>query len=160
MPILEMMFQPDHTPHPGKETHPDNRAQFLLVADETSLAELEAALAVLPLCARGRVFVEVPAARDMSVLAVPPRMTVTWLPRSARGGAPGTGTDCAPGEAVTRAVRAWAAEMLCDGPDETQVWLSGDYRGVCELHDLLVGGIGLTPGRVTTPAAYRLGVAH
>lgn len=152
------MFAPDHASHTETTAHRTSRVQYLLVGDETSLASLEATLTLLPLCARGRVFVEVPTLAA-STLAVPSRMTVAWLPRSARGGAPGTGTACAPGEAVVRAVRAWTAEMFCDGPDETVFWLSGQYAAVADLYDHLVGRIGFAPDAVTTPAGFRLGSA-
>ncbi len=38
------------------------RVQHLITADESSLAELEALLATLPICSTGRVFIEVPDA--------------------------------------------------------------------------------------------------
>lgn len=64
------------------------RAQHLVVADERSLADLELVLATLPMCASGRVFIEVPDASWICALQAPLRMTVTWLDRSVRRGAP------------------------------------------------------------------------
>src|SRR5699024_899588 len=62
------------------------RSHHLVTADENSLLELETFLATLPLCASGRVFIEVPDARDIGVIEAPARMTVTWLARSSRTG--------------------------------------------------------------------------
>jgi NADPH-dependent ferric siderophore reductase len=150
------MIQPEHASHTGDTAHHDDRVQFLVVGDETSLAQVQSELAVLPLCARGRVFIEVPTPEDIFVLEVPLRMTVTWLPRSTRAGRPGTATSCAPGEAVTRAVTAWSAEMLCDGPGSTSAILTGDYRGVVEVYDHLVDTVGMAAESITAPAAFRL----
>lgn len=139
-------------------------APFLLACDESAIAELEAMVASLPLCASGRVFIEVASTDDVGLLTVPSRMTVTWLPRSARSGAPGTGASCGRGEALSRAVTAWADEMLCeptaegeDRPDvRVEVWLGGDYRGVAPAYEHLVHDLGVDANRVTTPSAYRL----
>ncbi|RWZ68611.1 phage tail protein [Labedella populi] len=141
-------------------------APFLLACDESAIAELDAMIATLPLCASGRVFIEVPSSDDIGIVSVPSRMTVTWLPRSARSGAPGTGSVCARGEALDRAVRAWADEMLCDESAEpehdgsegrgVQVWLGGDYRGVAPVFEHLVHTRNVDARRVTAPASYRL----
>ena len=58
------------------------RVQHLITADETSLAELEALLATLPICSTGRVFIEMPDASWQGELHVPSRMVVTWLDRA------------------------------------------------------------------------------
>jgi NADPH-dependent ferric siderophore reductase len=135
-------------------------APFLLACDESAIAELEAMIATLPLCASGRVFIEVASVDDIGIVSVPSRMTVTWLPRSSRSGAPGSGAACARGEALSRAVRAWADEMLCDAPEsragEVQVWLGGDYRGVAPVFEHLVHTRNVDAERVTAPASYRL----
>ncbi|RIJ34510.1 hypothetical protein DZF93_08970, partial [Clavibacter michiganensis subsp. insidiosus] len=60
-------------------TRKDVKRQVLLVTDETGLAETQAALAALPLCTRGSVFVEVPDAAVEVALAHPPRMVVTVI---------------------------------------------------------------------------------
>jgi len=126
------------------------KAQHLIVADEGSLAELEAALATLPLCATGRVFIEVPDAASISTVAVPPRMTVTWLPRASRSGAPGTGRRCAPGTAAARAAIAWSDEMLCDGAGEhTTVTLLGGFLGTADIAEHLAERLGMDPARIT-----------
>src|SRR5690349_11165126 len=84
-----------------------SRVQHLITADETSLAELEALLATLPLCSTGRVFIEIPDESWRGEIVVPARMTLTWLDRSRRSGAPGTGRGCSAGQALARAVTAW-----------------------------------------------------
>jgi NADPH-dependent ferric siderophore reductase len=154
------MIQTDHATHTSTTAHHDDRVQYLATGDETSLAELQSQLALLPLCARGRVFVEVASPQDVFVLDVPMRMTVTWLPRSTRAGRPGTATRCAPGEAVTRAVKAWTAEMLCDGPGSTHAILTGDYRCVADVYDHLIEDVAMPAPSVQTPAQFRLPSAH
>lgn len=129
---------------------------YLLTADETSLAELEAALQAVPYCARGRVFIEVESGADIGSIEVPTRMTVTWLTRQTRSGAPGTGTACAAGEALGRAVNAWSDEMLYATSDTPHIWLAGHYRGVAAVHEHLVSDLGVDPGSITAPVAYGL----
>ncbi|WP_431280025.1 SIP domain-containing protein [Leifsonia poae] len=148
------MYRPDHASHTATTAHHDDRVQFLVVADESSLAELEAELALLPLCARGRVFVEVEHPEDVVALSTPMRMTVTWLARSHRSGRPGSGERCARGEAATRAVRAWTAEMLCDGPGETRAIVLGGFALVSEVQEHLTAEVGMEPSAVTV-ASYR-----
>jgi NADPH-dependent ferric siderophore reductase len=134
-------------------------APFLLACDESAVGELEAMVATLPMCASGRVFIEVASTADVGLVTVPSRMTVTWLPRSSRSGAPGTGTTCGRGEALARAVTAWADEMLCDGSDDArvvEVWLGGDYRGVAPVHEHLVEALGIDASRITAPARFNL----
>jgi len=136
------------------------RVQHLITADEHSLAELEALLSTLPICSIGRVFVEVPDASWIGTIAAPARMTVTWLDRSRRGGAPGTGRLCAPGEALTRAVSGWAGEMLCCDDDATRVSLLGGYLGTAELVDLLTSRYGVDATAIHTPARFGLSTAR
>ncbi|PRB08312.1 SIP domain-containing protein [Microbacterium sp. MYb64] len=133
------------------------KAQHLIVADERSLAELEAELSTLPLCATGRVFIEVPDAESISAVTVPPRMTVTWLPRASRSGAPGTARRCAQGTAAARAAIAWADEMLCDGAEEhTTVTLLGSFLGTADIAEHLTERLGMDPARITAPERFRL----
>ena len=150
------MHRPDHAKHTESTAHHDDRVQYLVAGDESSLAQLESELALLPLCARGRVFVEVDRPDDVSVLVTPLRMTVTWLPRAVRGGAPGSGQPCRSGQAALRAVKGWTAEMLCDGPGETHAILAGGYALVADVYEHLVGEIGMRPDVVSAPAAFRL----
>jgi NADPH-dependent ferric siderophore reductase len=147
------MYRPDHASHTASTAHVDDRVQFLVVADETSLTELEAELALLPLCARGRVFVEVGDDSEIVALATPLRMTVTWLERSRRSGRPGTGERCARGEAGARAVRAWCDEMLCDGPGETRAIVTGGYALATEVREHLIHTVGMSPAAVAATAA-------
>lgn len=142
------MYRPDHATHTANTAHHDDRVQFLVVGDESSLSQLEAELTLLPLCARGRVFVEVENPDDAVTLSVPLRMTITWLARAHRSGRPGTGERCARGEAVTRAVRAWTAEMLCDGPGETRAIVTGGFSLVAEIQSHLIDEVGMFPDAV------------
>ncbi|MEZ3159940.1 SIP domain-containing protein [Microbacterium sp. BWT-B31] len=132
------------------------RAQHLITADESSLVELETLLATLPLCSTGRVFVEIPDASWQADLVVPARMVLTWLDRSARTGDPGSGRACAPGQALSRAVTAWADEMLCGDDDHTRILLLGGYLGTADILDHLVTHNGVDADTVHTPAQYGL----
>jgi hypothetical protein len=137
-----------------------SRVQHLVTADETSLAELQATLATLPLCSTGRVFVEVPDESWIGELSAPPRMTVTWLDRSRRSGAPGTSRGCGTGEALARAVAGWAGEMLGDEEDGTRVILLGGYLGTAEIVDDLVQRRGMAPQSIHTPERFGLSTAR
>lgn len=136
------------------------RVQHLITADENSLAEMEALLSTLPICSTGRIFVEVPDETWIGAIAAPARMTVTWLDRSRRGGAPGTGRGCAPGQAVTRAVAGWAGEMLCCDDDATRIFLLGAYLGTVEIVDELTSRHGVDAGSIHTPARFGLATAR
>ncbi|MHC2999308.1 SIP domain-containing protein [Microbacterium sp. HJ5] len=135
------------------------RVQHLITADESSLAELEAMLATLPICSTGRVFIEIPDASWQADIVVPTRMVLTWLDRSQRSGAPGTGRGCAAGEALSRAVIAWADEMLCVEDDETRIHLMGGYLGTADIVDHLTG-MGVAATAIHTPAQYGLATAR
>lgn len=162
--MLVAMTLQEHAGHSARTRHRTGTPHYLVACDETAMPELELAIASLPLCAKGRVFVEVPTPDDIGFLTVPPRMTVTWLPRSVRTGKIGTAESCRRGTAMTRAARGWAAEMLCDiDPDDergadqnTQVWLGGDYRGVAAIHEYLTCEIGMSDAAITSREAYRL----
>ncbi|HEX5857084.1 MAG TPA: SIP domain-containing protein [Microbacterium sp.] len=132
------------------------RVQHLITADEHSLAELEVLLATLPICSTGRVFVEVPEAADIVELHTPARMIVTWLDRSSRSGAPGTGRGCAPGVALSRAVTAWADEMLCGEEDHTRIFLLGGYLGTADIVDHLTTARGIAAEAIHTPERFGL----
>ncbi|MFT4136237.1 SIP domain-containing protein [Microbacterium sp.] len=137
------------------------RVQHLITADEHALAELETLVATLPLCSTGRVFIEVPDATWIGEIAVPPRMIVTWLDRSRRTGAPGSGRACAPGAALSRAVIAWADEMLCDETGEgTRVHLLGGYLGTADIFDHLTGVRALDAATIHTPERFHLADAR
>jgi len=132
------------------------RAHHLVTADESSLLELETFLATLPLCASGRIFIEVPEAADISRIDAPGRMTVTWLARGERSGAPGTGRACAPGEALSRATCAWADEMLCDDELETHITLLGGFLGTADIVDHLTSELGVEPSQIHAPERFGL----
>lgn len=136
------------------------RVQHLITADEASLAELEALLATLPICSTGRVFIEVPDAASIGHVSVPARMIVTWLDRSRRSGAPGSGRSCAPGEALTRAVTAWADEMLCDAANGTRVHLLGGFLGTADIFDHLTAALHVDGAAIDVPARFGLARAR
>jgi NADPH-dependent ferric siderophore reductase len=132
------------------------RVQHLITADEASLAELEALLATLPICSTGRIFIEIPDASWQADIVAPARMVVTWLDRSLRSGDPGTGRGCSAGQALTRAVTAWADEMLCEEDDATRVHLLGGYLGTADIVDHLTERLGIPLERINAPEQYKL----
>ncbi|WP_460943012.1 SIP domain-containing protein [Okibacterium endophyticum] len=134
-----------------------SKVQYLLACDESGLAELEAALSTLPICAKGRVFIEVDSPADIGTVDVPTRMTVTWLTRSTRTGAPGTAERCTNGIALTRAVTAWSNEMLFEADaTDAHVWLGGGYRSVSGCFEHLTAALGVDESRITVPSEYCL----
>ena len=125
------------------------QVQHLITADEHSLLELEVVLATLPLCAVGRVFIEVPEVADIADVTAPPRMTVTWLPR-ARSGAAARPV----GSLLTAASMAWAGEMLCEGSEDalrTEAILLGDIVSTSDIAERLSSKRGSAPVTVHTP---------
>ncbi|MFG6445126.1 SIP domain-containing protein [Microbacterium sp. P06] len=140
------------------------RVQYLVTADESSLVDLETLLVTLPLCSTGRLFIEVPDASWIGRVSAPARMTVTWLDRSRRGGAPGEVRACAPGEALTRAVSGWAGEMLCafegHAAANTRVYLLGGYLGTADIVDELTVGYDIDAESIHTPERFGLATAR
>ncbi|MFE1665897.1 SIP domain-containing protein [Microbacterium sp. P02] len=136
------------------------RVQHLITADESSLTELEVLLATLPICSTGRVFIEIPDASWQTAIAAPARMTVTWLDRSARSGAAGTGRLCAPGAALSRAVNAYADEMLCAEDDHTRVFLLGGYLGTADIVDHLTSSLSVATTSIHTPERFGFATAR
>lgn len=132
------------------------RVQHLVTADDTSLGDLETLLATLPICSTGRVFVEVADAASVSHITAPARMTVTWLDRSRRSGDPGTGLSCAPGQALARAVTAWADEMLCADAAGTRVYLLGGFLGTADIFDHLTASLAVDPASIHMPERFGL----
>lgn len=138
------------------------RVQQLITADETSLAELEVLLTTLPICSTGRIFVEIPDASWQAPISAPARMTVTWLDRSRRTGDPGTGRACAAGQALARAVTAWADEMLCDTEerdDATRVHLLGGFLGTADIVEHLTSHLGMPGDAIHAPEKYGLALS-
>lgn len=130
------------------------QVQHLITADEHSLADLELALATLPLCAVGRVFIEVPERSDIGIVTAPPRMTVTWLPRARRDAAPR-----ATGEALTRAAIAWCDEMLCDDSGaglRTEVILLGGWLSTADIAEHLTDAHAVPASAIHAPSHYGL----
>ncbi len=132
------------------------RSHHLVAADENSLLDLELFLTTLPLCASGRIFIEVPTVDDIRPIDAPGRMTVTWLARADRSGAPGSGRLCAPGQALARATCAWADEMLCEGMGETTVTLLGGYLGTADIVDHLMTDLALDAASIRVPERFGL----
>ncbi|GAB3600855.1 SIP domain-containing protein [Microbacterium tumbae] len=132
------------------------RSHHLVTADEGSLADLEVFLATLPLCASGRIFIEVPETADIGTVEAPPRMTVTWLARDTRSGAPGTGLFCTPGSALARATNAWADEMLCEDAGMTHVTLLGGYLGTADIVEHLTEVRGVPVASIHAPERFGL----
>ncbi|MFT4234934.1 MAG: SIP domain-containing protein [Microbacterium sp.] len=130
------------------------RVQHLITADETSLVDLDLMISTLPICSTGRIFIEVPDESWIGRIDAPARMVVTWLDRSCRTGAPGTGRGCAPGQALARAVNAWADEMMCDCDDATRVTLLGGFLGTADIVDHLTGRIGTEADAIHVPDAF------
>ncbi|WP_248150299.1 SIP domain-containing protein [Microbacterium aoyamense] len=136
------------------------RVQHLITADESSLADLEALLATLPICSTGRVFIEIPDASWQAPITAPARMTLTWLDRSVRSGEAGSGRACAPGQALARAVTAWADEMLCAEDDATRIHLLGGFLGTADIVDHLTARNGIPADAIHTPEQYGLATAR
>ncbi|WP_040163732.1 SIP domain-containing protein [Microbacterium gorillae] len=133
--------------------HP--QALHLVAADDSSFAELEALVATLPLCATGRIFVEVADASQIGVIDAPPRMTVTWLDRARRTGPMGSGRACARGEALTRAVNAWADEMLCDADTAPSTHILAGFVASADMTEHLTDR-GVPASAIHTSEAYGL----
>lgn len=137
------------------------RVQQLITADEDSLAELQALITTLPICSTGRVFIEVPDETWIGHIDVPARMIVTWLDRSRRTGDPGTGRACAPGQAIARAVTAWADEMLCaDSCTGTRIHLLSGFLGTADIFDHLTSELDVAPESIHTPERFGLATAR
>lgn len=153
MPILTAMcmFEGHEGPSPvDGETIPVK--QYLIAGDETVVPWIQGLLDALPAGARGQVFVEVPDAYGLPPLTAPGRVTVTWLGRSERSGAPGTGARCAPGSALDRAVRAWVGEMSV---------VDGDYPWADDRHDFCawIGGAAPAIAELASDIETRLRVS-
>lgn len=148
MPILiEMcMFE-------GRDgSAPHDVKQYLIAGDETVVGQIQSLLDALPALARGQVFVEVDDARGLPPLVAPGRVSVTWLSRSERLGAPGTGALCGRGVALEQAVRAWVGEMSV---------VDGDYPWADARHDFCawIGGAGTAITELAVDVEARLRIS-
>jgi len=105
-------------PIAGVEFRPGDAHRLLLAGDETAVPAVCSILEGLPRTALGQAFLEVPTADDVLDVDAPAGVAVTWLPRDARPEAPH-------GDALDRAVRAWASEMVAgaDAParDDSEI---------------------------------------
>ncbi len=114
MPILEAMFLSDLLPA-SIAWQPADGDLVLLAATEGDLPVIETVLATLPAKARGQVFIEVPDADAVRIIAAPGRVCVTWLLRDR-------------GQSLRAAVDAWSAEMLpveAEREHRVYAWISG-----------------------------------
>jgi NADPH-dependent ferric siderophore reductase len=68
-------------PHGGIDFHAPEGAEILIAGDETAAPAIAAILEDLPITARGKAFIEVPAAADVLELDAPEDVEVVWLPR-------------------------------------------------------------------------------
>lgn len=121
----------------------------MITADETSLLEAQLYLATLPVCASGRVFVEVASADQVGTLDAPSRMTVTWLVRERRG------CTRAKGEQVSRAALAWLSEMADDTAGRPHAVLLGGYLGTAEIADQLVSRFGYDRAEIVASESFK-----
>ena len=67
---------------------------------------------------------------------------------------------CAPGQALARAVTAWADEMLCEDDDHTRIFLLGGYLGTADIVDHLTARNGVAPDAIHTPERFGLATAR
>ncbi|MBC9937138.1 MULTISPECIES: hypothetical protein [unclassified Leucobacter] len=125
---------------------------YLVVAQSADLDDLRLTLAMLPICAHGRVIVVAEPGEQIAPLALPSRMSVTVRVRRAEQGA---------AAAALQTVHAWASEMLCDSerddPSEPRVvaWVAGsDAAFIDELGHLLCEGHGLPGTALRTGAGF------
>jgi NADPH-dependent ferric siderophore reductase len=115
--------------------------RVFFAGDSSSIDDIQTMLEVLPICARGQVFIEVADAAEIVPVDAPGRVTVSWLDRSRRTGRPGTGERCVPGMALERAARAWLGEFFVDRDalveSDYVIWIGGSAGFAYDLrHDL------------------------
>ncbi|WP_413601956.1 SIP domain-containing protein [Curtobacterium sp. Curtsp57] len=98
--------------------------RILIAGSSDDLVEIHRLLLDLPENAYGQVFVEVALDEQVRILPAPPRVTVTWLVRSARTSAVAPLVFADHGEALAAAVIGWAAEWcVADCEPRTTVWI-------------------------------------
>lgn len=115
--------------------------RIFFAGDSSAIDDIQTMLEVLPICARGQVFIEVGDSSEIVPVEGPGRVTITWLDRSRRSGRPGTGERCAPGTALDRAARAWLGEFFVDRDalvsSDYVFWIGGGEGFAYDLrHDL------------------------
>ncbi|MCS5506229.1 siderophore-interacting protein [Curtobacterium flaccumfaciens] len=98
--------------------------RILIAGGAEDLVEIHRQLEELPENAYGQVFVEVALDEQIRILPAPPRVTVTWLVRSARSSAVAPLVFADHGEALAQALTGWAAEWCVTGCEpRTSVWI-------------------------------------
>jgi NADPH-dependent ferric siderophore reductase len=117
---------------------PTTAGRVLLAGDSTIIPVIRGLIETLPDTARGQIFIEVATALDITPLETPERITVSWLARDVRNGAPG--------QVLDQAVRAWVSEMTtgdvaADGA-ELCVWLGGEAARIDDLRSNLAERLG------------------
>ncbi len=117
-----------HAPWPYGVLMTTNRQQpverVLVAGTAGDLSEIHRQLVELPETAYGQVFVEVTHADEVRILPAPPRVTVTWLVRSARPSRVASLVFADHGELLAEAVVGWATEWCVPGGVPcTAVWI-------------------------------------
>ena len=98
--------------------------RILIAGGVDDIPEMTRMLEDLPENAYGQVFVEAALAEQVRTLPAPPRVTVTWLLRSARTSAVSPLVFADHGEALAHALTGWAAEWcVADCEPRTSVWI-------------------------------------
>ncbi|WIB75863.1 SIP domain-containing protein [Curtobacterium sp. MCPF17_002] len=98
--------------------------RILLAGGVDDLPEISRMLEDLPANAYGQVFVEVALQEQVRSLPAPPRVTVSWLVRSARASVVAPLVFADHGEALAAAVTGWASEWcVADCEPRTTVWI-------------------------------------
>ncbi|QSB22367.1 SIP domain-containing protein [Curtobacterium sp. 24E2] len=98
--------------------------RILIAGGVEDLPEIRRQLEDLPENAYGQVFVEVALDEQIRILPAPPRVTVTWLVRSARASAVSPLVFADHGEALAHALTGWAAEWcVAECEPRTSVWI-------------------------------------
>lgn len=87
-------------------TVPDPRVNVFLAGVPADLAEIEAMVAILPICSYGQIVIE--SDQDLPALSLPRRMQIRRVPVAVD---PLTGEPAA-GESLSRAVDGWIAEWM------------------------------------------------
>ncbi|WP_433928887.1 SIP domain-containing protein [Curtobacterium flaccumfaciens] len=98
--------------------------RILIAGGAEDLVEIHRQLEELAENTYGQVFVEVALDEQIRILPAPPRVTVTWLVRSARSSAVAPLVFADHGEALAHALTGWAAEWCVTGCEpRTSVWI-------------------------------------
>jgi NADPH-dependent ferric siderophore reductase len=88
---------------------------IMMAGDSRDLPAMARVFASLPRDAYGQVFIEIVSAVQVVPLAVPAGVSVSWLRRDHVDAESGHTFGSARGEAIERAVLAWAAEWIEPG---------------------------------------------